>query len=743
VDKDYCHSLLEAAGWKLVGSIVLQPKVELYWHEDLRQELALVYIGEWVLARGTKHYYICSIGEAGELHARNLQSFSDSLSTLFVESHFLVSTFQDITLQLAAKRISQKNIKRLVSADPEEGEDIEQQLRNISDEIDLVREDIERYQGFRKFGGKGDDLSPGHLSSQILQKSRRLEELRTYKRDLTRMLALQKQLEDQYMKKGEATALFFSLCSDVQLAKGEAQFSDVVKLVAKELEDIHKYQIKQKFENSKLQMNIREADSPAITLLTRWTGAVLNPRQLAKLGPEVLDLYEAVENQLEVFARSDIVVSGAVVDEKKLAAARAVRNFLKNLKTTSPIQHSSVNSPESDMPILMGRSSEGAAGQPGYWALPGDQTGHIIDSGKTGSGKSCTALVIVEGYAARWNVPTLILDPRNQWGTVVFPEDRSKVLQRYKLFDLKPQDARGLEFFSYHHLGLNLGEPLPDNLQRLADGFHILSFKNLDDETRCLRSAEILNAQFDACCQSESDVPRLLIVIEEAVKFNRKGVDSEAQEAAKKAEQSIEQIAREGRKFGIILMLIVQCSTDYSHSTSAVRQNITTRIFHNNSDKEVPYANDWLDDSREIVHLSTGEAYVCNPDWGVTKIFVRPPLSKLRQIPDQEARKLFGSNEGCQPALSKEARAVLELASEHLNQTGRAPRLAELADQFGITSRRKLRHIVEELTRASAADFEHLNERGKPLVITPFGVRKPNINRAQMRTQTGRNTNVQ
>ena len=53
----------------------------------------------------------------------------------------------------------------------------------------------------------------------------------------------------------------------------------------------------------------------------------------------------------------------------------------------------------------------------------------------------------------------------------------------------------------------------------------------------------------------ESERPRLLIVVDEAQLFTRKRVDESAKEAAAQAERALDRIAREGRKFGIVLAL--------------------------------------------------------------------------------------------------------------------------------------------------------------------------------------------
>ena len=125
--------------------------------------------------------------------------------------------------------------------------------------------------------------------------------------------------------------------------------------------------------------------------------------------------------------------------------------------------------------------------------------------------------------------------------------------------------------------------------------------------------AKTLEALFDACGDSQSDRPRLLIVVEEAQTFMKKGVGAESRNAAARAELAIDRIAREGRKYGINLLMLSQTIRDFSHNIASVRQNIATRIFMMNREKDVEDAAEFLGDKAAVMHLKAGEAYVCNP----------------------------------------------------------------------------------------------------------------------------------
>jgi len=57
-------------------------------------------------------------------------------------------------------------------------------------------------------------------------------------------------------------------------------------------------------------------------------------------------------------------------------------------------------------------------------------------------------------------------------------------------------------------------------------------------------------------------------------------------------------------------------------------------------------------------------------------------------------------------------------------------RLASVVERLGITSRRRVDQVVAELEAAGVARFERLNERGRPLVMTPVAGGAARGNRA-------------
>jgi len=719
VAADYCHDILAAGGFRRIGTLDCDLQMDLWWHAEHRLEVSVVAVADWALLRGTKYYRLKAMGEQGELYTRDLAAFDADLTTRFGEVHLLLSAFPDITPSLARKRIAEKRFRQVSSGDEAGAEDVAGRLSQLAAELETLQAAKKQDEDLLRLDrGRSPILERG-LRERIGTTQGRIDTILAERRKLTDRLAAEQHLEREYLQKGAATCLLFACCSNVQVAGRATEFADVLRAVVKELRDVHQYQIQQKFQGGKLQIYIEEVDAPGVSLLTRWAGGVLCPRQLDRLGPEFEPLRRAVEQQVMVFPHRDILLGGAVQDEQKLVSARVVRNFLSRLErvpTASRITPAPF--PPCTMPTWVGHVINPNGEKASPWELPLQRLGHALISGRTGSGKSYLGRVIVEGAAACEDVNVVILDPRGQWTGLLVPEDRGEILGRYGEFGLVPSQARSFNF-TYFGIGQGLGKPLPADLRELAVGRHVVSFKGLDDRARCEWASRILDALFEARAVSESARLRLLVEIDEAIKFIRKGVVDEAKEAAERVELTLDQIAREGRKYGIGLLAISQSSRDFSYSMASVRENIATHIFMANGSAESEYAARYLGAGYELSSLKTGEALIQNAEWGVVRVAIRPPLSKVWEPTEAEVRTLFGGQDVKGPALSSSAQAVLEAAVEDHHATGQSVRLASIVERLGITSRRRVDQIVAELDAAGVARFERLNERGRPLVLTP------------------------
>jgi hypothetical protein len=274
--------------------------------------------------------------------------------------------------------------------------------------------------------------------------------------------------------------------------------------------------------------------------------------------------------------------------------------------------------------------------------------------------------------------------------------------------------------FSYHAPGRNVGPALPADLAQLATGRSIVSFRGMDDQTRCELFVQILDAVFDCHAHQESEIPRLLVVVEEAHRFTKKRVTQEAKAAGERAELAMDRFLREGRKYGLCMLVVSQSHRDFAYGAAGVRQNTTTKVFLHNSDGEVEYAADFLGDGRQILRLPVANAIIYNPTWGAVTVRMRPPRSKVWEYSDADTQQLIGVPKPSITLVSDRARQALDFVRQVHLRDGRGPNLSTLGEHLGISSKRALQQVVLELERANVIRTHQLNERGRPRVIEPI-----------------------
>jgi hypothetical protein len=340
-------------------------------------------------------------------------------------------------------------------------------------------------------------------------------------------------------------------------------------------------------------------------------------------------------------------------------------------------------------------------------------------SGTTGSGKTIFARVFAEEVARHPSVNLLIIDPRGQFTGCLLPEDRPAMLQRYAHFGMKPADARAIDA-RYVAPGSGVTPPMPSDLSTLAKGRWIACLKHLDDRGRCDTAADLLNAAFEHYVTSESEQPRLVILIDESQVFTVKRVGGAAAGAAGRCEQALDRIAREGRKHGIALCLVSQTMKSFGYGLAVVRQMIATRIFFRNSDLELDYAADLLPDPRALVQLATGSALLHNASLGIVPIQVRPPRSFTGEVSEARLKELFrrATRTPSKP-LSPDAAKLLQMIAQHYATSPGPLNLSELGQLAQMSSRRKLHALVDQLEQCGRIRTMRLPERGKPRVILP------------------------
>jgi hypothetical protein len=710
--------ILEAEGFRQIGELHHRVQLTAWWNSapDKLLQVVILIVGRNALIRADKAYHLTSVTAEGETWARDIGLLHDFLEGHFPEVRIQLSHFRDVPPELALTEV-----RRWMAVDaPTQPIPTVDQIALLQQQLHAKQENVRATDGMTALLDGGSDLLTGFLHADKRTTSAEIGQLQRQIDQQQQRLGVLQHLQREYQRKGSAAVYTFSIVSNLQVAHELSRFRDALRAAVKEITDANRYLVMNKLCGSRLNIQVAQSQEPAITWIEQWLGGALTPTQLRKLGPEFDALRKPAENHVIVTPDAPITVDGHVRHAEKHLAARFLSDVVRRLDKTDKSRQKAALSVETiapeAMPLSLGYRVDDTGRMLEPVAFPLAQTVHLYASGTTGSGKSYLGRVLIEEAAQHKQLSILVLDPRNQSAGLLLPEDRPRILERYGEFKMKPDRARSFEF-QYYAPGLPYVPPLPDRLSSLAKGRSIVSFKALGDEQRCSLGGAVLEAVFEACNAEESERPRLLILVDEAQLFTRKRLDEGARQAAARVERVLDRIAREGRKFGIVLALVSQTMKDFGYELASIRQMTTTKIFLRNSDREIEYASDILGDGRVLVQLPTATALVHNANWGVVRLRVRPPYSKVFELGDAELRRLIGNDGKACRALTSGAEALLRVIKENGASADQPLIMSRVAELAGVSSKRKLAELVQELENAGAIRTKQLVERGRPRVI--------------------------
>lgn len=717
---------IRSAGFTRIGRIEHRLSISAWWKPDSRIGLLVIDIGETIIIKADKGYYLQSISESGQTWARDIPSLHAYLETHLPEVRIAFSHFRDVPANLAESEVRRQERRRGVELPSPE------RIADLQRRLDRERDSIHRTANTLRLFPTSDDALSEHLRRRTHLAEDAAGELDEQLRRERQRLHEHQRLQQQYQHNGSAAVYTFSIHSNLQVAMDEEELSIALRSVVQEIRDLHRYQITQKLSGGRLQIQIAEADDPAIDWIERWLGGTLSLTQLARIeransasGRSSRSASTSAPGSTAIPQDHVMVVPDEPIRDhvgaEQCHAVHLGAHVLETLVSRLDLPESRERSRpmvDTNVPALnLGRLIDESGRELGDAKLPIHQIIHGLVSGTTGAGKSVLARVIVEEAAMIEGLGVLVLDPRNQFSGLLVPEDRTFILSAYPEFRM--DRARGFAF-DYHRSSLPEA-PMPTSLASFAEGRHLISFKGGSDVDRCQHAGDILNAVFDQHQGGgESEHPRLLIVIDEAHLFTRRRQSSdEAKQAAQATELAIDQIVREGRKYGIVLVAVTQSMRDFSRDLASVRQMTSTKVFLRNADNEIDYAADVLGDGKPLINLPTGVAILHNASIGTQRIRIRPPLSKVCELEDGVLCQLLKHPPTpSAKAISDEATSLLERLRAHCAAEGPV-NISQAARLAGITSRRRILALVDELERAALLRSHRLPDAGRPRVISP------------------------
>lgn len=706
--------VFEQEGFRKIGSLTYRIQINIWWNPDSKVQVLQLPLGSKALLKGNKSYFMKSITEQGETWAREIGPLQNYLEAHFPELHIKFSYFRDITDTLAVTQIQRKIESQAASTEIPTIE----QIAKLQRKLDNIRLQQQSSDNLLSLDSDNSGMLHSYMRSQTrtIRKEKQLlqEELNDKKEKLRMFNNLQK----EYERNCSAACFLFSLCSNSHVITTPNEFRDALVSIVKEMADMHRYQVTQKLCGGRLNIHVDEADEPVMMWIEEWLGGGLSPRQISRLNEDFLLLREATVKHTMATPNTDVRLDDAVKDDQKLLAAHVVSTLVTRLDQPDATTNLKDLSKDA-MPVNVGMIVKNGGVTNTQFDLPLAKSIHGYISGTTGSGKSYLGRVIVEEAAQYEDLNILILDPANQSAGLLVPEDRESILSLYPSFGMKPGFARGFDF-KYYAPGLAIAKQLPRDLSVLGKGRVIVSLKGLNDRERCKLFCNILDAVFEDYASGESATLRLLIVVEEAQRFTKKRVTEDAKSAGEQAENALDRIVREGRKYGCHVFIQSQSIKDFARDSASIRQNTNTKIFLHNSDREVDYAADFIGDGRQIVRLKPATAIICNSIWGVATVKVRPPLSKVWDFSEEDTQRLLTSEETPLAVLSSDAKQLLAIVRQHYIEKGCGLNISNAGQLLGVTSKRQLQQLVDELERKGFVKTRKLRERGQPRIIEPI-----------------------
>ena len=709
--------VFEQEGFRKIGSLTYRIQINIWWNPDSKVQVLQLPLGSKALLKGSKSYFMKSITEQGETWAREIGPLQNYLEAHFPELHIKFSYFRDITDTLAATQIQRK----IESQAPSIEMPTIEQIAKLQKKLDNIRLEQQSSDNLLSLDSDNSGMLGSYIRSQTKTIRKEKQLLQEQVNDKKQKLRMFNNLQKEYERNSSAACFVFSICSNSHVVTSPHEFRDALISIVKEMADMHRYQVTQKLCGGRLNIHVVESDEPVMVWIEEWLGGGLSPRQISRLNDDFRLLREATEKHTMVTPNTDIRLDGAVKDDQKLLAAFAVSTLVTRLDPSDAAANLKDFTKDA-MPANVGLIMKNGNVTDTQFDLPLAKCNHTYLSGTTGSGKSYLGRVIVEEATRYEDLNILILDPANQSAGLLVPEDRESSLSLYPDFGMKRESARGFDF-KYYAPGLSIGKQLPRDLSLLGKGRTILSLKDLDDRQRCKLFYDVVNAVFENYSSEESATLRLLIVVEEAQRFTKKRVAEDAKAAGEQAENALDRIVREGRKYGCYVNIQSQSIKDFARDSASIRQNTNTKIFLHNSDREVDYAADFIGNGRQIIQLKPATAIIYNSIWGAVTVKIRPPLSKVWDFSAEGTQRLLTSEEAPLAVLSSDAKQLLAIVRQHYNENTSGLNISNAGELLGVTSKRQLQQLVDELEHKGFVITRRLRERGNPRIIEPISSR--------------------
>jgi hypothetical protein len=274
---DIYDDILKEQGFVKIGALFYRIIFNLWWHPQVKMQILHIPVGSKSLIKGCKSYFLKSIAPEGETWARDIGPLQDYLENHFRELHISFSYFRDITPTLAALQINRKFSAETTALRLTFTEDLAQIQRRLAEK----QVDEQNTNDMLSLDTGTSDLLQSYMKRRLRSLHKEKTELEEEVKNKKEQVTLFNNLQKEYQRKGSAACFNFSLSSNIQMAQSPLEFRDALASIIKEIKDAHRYQVSQKL-CGKLNINIAEADEPAVVWLEEWSGGALSPSQMER-----------------------------------------------------------------------------------------------------------------------------------------------------------------------------------------------------------------------------------------------------------------------------------------------------------------------------------------------------------------------------------------------------------------------------------------------------------------------------
>jgi len=268
-------------------------------------------------------------------------------------------------------------------------------------------------------------------------------------------------------------------------------------------------------------------------------------------------------------------------------------------------------------------------------------TTHTIIAGGTGSGKTVAAMVMAE-EALKKGVPVIVFDPTAQWTGFVRSSRDKAMLNSYKKFDMKEEEAR-----SFKGSIVPIKDPfLKVEVEKyIKEGeITVFTLSKLTPDQLDYFIRKTVDYMFSVSWP-ESRKLKLLVVFDEVHRLLPKYSKKAGASFEGGGYQAIERACREFRKWGIGLIMISQVLLDFKGAIRAViATEIQLRTKYEGDVDRIKTKYGW-DYSASIPKLDIGTGMIQNPSYNDGKpwfVTFRPLLHDTFRLTDEELEKYEG-----------------------------------------------------------------------------------------------------